>query len=46
MADVADVRRLALALPQVEEIDDAWRMRAPGSLSAEFEEARSRPAEA
>ena len=27
-------------------ITDAWRMRAPGPLSAEFEEARSRPAEA
>jgi len=27
-------------------ITDAWRMRAPEALSAEFEEARSRPAEA
>ena len=33
MADAEDVRRLALALPHVVEIDsDAWRMPAPDAL--------------
>ena len=42
MADADDVRRLALGLPHVEEIDselvtDAWRMRAPEARAADLD---------